>query len=911
MPLTINVFKASSRQRMNDRYILVFLLLIIFPVFESMGQSFTDQQKRQGYAVFGDQVTFIFDELLYEVNPERVYVTGEFRNWDGGTETSDWDLSKTGDQWLLTVSNPDYDVIRPSSKFKFRINDGQWMDPPAGVENVQGSDLVFLQGVVGKGLSAELVHERLIWADVVGVERPLNPGMYLIRDAQGNEISVGGVLPNESTSTLIVPSVPLDKKKVYFLEIPSLNLAAHASFDGWFRTTYSTKELGANIDDGFTVIRLFAPRAESVKLYLYKNRDDAVAFRMEDLAIDEDGVWEIAIPEDLHGIYYDFTVHGAVEPGNHFYESNPVHVNDPYARVSDDTWGKGRIWRRTTPATPLAKGIPDLEDVIAYEVHIQDFTGQLPLEDKYRGTFKGMSMPGLKNSRGEKIGFDYLLDLGINVVHLMPVQEYLHYPSEDWKASFENDAYMISQGVSEENYQWGYRTSFAMAVESRYRTKGTEPGTERDEFRDLVQAFHDQGIAVIIDIVPNHTAENMDGNEWYFNFNAIDKQYYYRTKNFNHIGAYGNEVKTENRPMTQRWLIDQCLYYINEFGIDGFRIDLAGQIDEQTLKALMEALGEDKIVYGEAWIGSNDPAYEENPDWDWYKEYSPITFFQDDSRNAFKGPVFELNNKLRDRGWPGGNFEERENVMKGLANTFPDDKTPLSGISYLDIHDNFALADQFGGDTFDGRFAVDQDEYKLAVTLLYTTLGPIVTHGGSEIMRSKASAPLMEVVKETKAGYKVYMHGYRDTYNHRTANEFVWEQVGQKPEGDNANDYANMLAYWKGMNAFRNSSFGEVFRIRTAVEEGYYQWILPEDNSQLGYIVDDKIMVLMNASQEEKTFTDVQVPAGEWKLIGTINEIDHIDGVDGPRSIRMLKEGSQINIEMEPTSLYIWINTRD
>ena len=911
MPHTINVFKAGFRQRMNTRYILLFLLLINFPVFESMGQSFTDLQKRQGYGVFGDQLFFIFDELIYEVNPERVFVTGEFRNWDGSTEARDWDLKKTGDHWVLTMSNPDYEVVRPNSKFKFRINEGQWMDPPAGVENVQGSDLVFLQGVVGKGLSAELVHERLIWADVVGIERPLDPAMYLIRDAQGNEIPVAGVLPNESTSTLIAPSVPLDKKRVYYLEIPSLNLTAHASFDGWFRTTFSTKELGANIDDGFTVIRLFAPRAESVKLYLYQDKDDAVAFRMEDLTVDEDGVWEISIPEDLHGIYYDFTVHGAVEPGNHFYESNPVHVNDPYARVSDDTWGKGRIWRRTIPATPLANGIPDLEDVIAYEVHIQDFTGQLPLEDAYRGTFRGMTMPGLTNSRGEKIGFDYLLDLGINVVHLMPVQEYLHYPNDDWKASFEHDAYMISQGVSEENYQWGYRTSFAMAVESRYRTKGTEPGTERDEFRDLVQAFHDEGIAVIIDIVPNHTAENMDGNEWYFNFNAIDKQYYYRTKNFNHIGAYGNEVKTENRPMTQRWLIDQCLYYINEFGIDGFRIDLAGQIDQQTLTALMNALGEDKIVYGEAWIGSNDPAYEENPDWDWYKEDSPITFFQDDSRNAFKGPVFELNNKLRDRGWPGGNFDERENVMKGLANAFPDDKTPLSGISYLDIHDNFALADQFGGDNFDGRLAVDQDEYKLAVTLLYTTLGPIVTHGGSEIMRSKASAPLMEVVKETNAGYKVYMHGYRDTYNHRTANEFVWEQVGQRPKDENANDYANMLAFWKGMNAFRNSSFGEIFRVREAVEEGYYKWILPEDKSQLGYIVNGKIMVLINASQEERMFSGIQVPSGEWTLIGTTDEINHVDGVDGPRSIKMLRGESQINIEMEPTSLYMWINTRD
>ena len=251
-----------------------------------------------------------------------------------------------------------------------------------------------------------------------------------------------------------------------------------------------------------------------------------------------------------------------------------------------------------------------------------------------------MVTPGLTNRKGEKIGFDYLIDLGINTVHLMPVQEYLHYPDEDWRASFEDDPYMISQGVNQENYQWGYRTSHAFAIESKYRTQGREPGSEREEFRDLVQAFHNQDIAVIIDIVPNHTAENMDGNEWYFNFNVLDKLYYYRTKDFKHIGAYGNEIKTENRPMVQRWLIDQCLHFIEEFGVDGFRIDLAGQIDQQTLKALKEAIGKDKIVYGEAWIASNDPNYEANPDWDWYKEDSPITFFQDDTRNAFKGPVF-------------------------------------------------------------------------------------------------------------------------------------------------------------------------------------------------------------------------------------------------------------------------------
>ncbi|MCE7990872.1 MAG: pullulanase [Roseivirga sp.] len=882
------------------------LLLFLFLLCAQFGfsQSYTGDQLKQGYADFGDNITFIFDERLYDLKPQKVVATGEFRNWDINMDTPEWTLKKSGDTWLLTFDNSDFSKIKPNTKFKYRINDGEWVDPYEGAPNASGGDLVFMQEIVLTGLKAELKANGVIWAEILG-ERPLLPAAYTITDAKGREIKVAGVLPNGASTTLITPAEPLDKKRVYFLEIPSLGLKSHASFDGWFRETFSTKELGANIDHGKTTVRLFAPRATMVKLYLYRGKDDTEAYKTVEMQEDADGVWEAFFSEDLHGTYYDFTVHGHDEPGNHFYETNPVHISDPYSRVSDNTWGKSRIWQRTTPATPLAGGIPAMQDIIPYEVHIQDFTDLLPVEDKYKGTFRGMMATGLKNRRGAKIGFDYLVDLGVNTIHLMPVQEYIHFPDDDWKASFQDDEYMISQGISEENYQWGYRTSHAMAVESKYRTKGGEPGTERDEFRDLVQAFHDKGIAVIIDIVPNHTAENMDGNSFFFHMNAIDKQYYYRTKDFEHIGAYGNEVKTEDRPMTQRWLIDQCQYYIKEFGIDGFRIDLAGQVDEQTLKVLKQTIGEDKIVYGEAWIGSNDPNFENNPDWDWYKEDSPITFFQDESRNAFKGPVFELNNPKTDRGWAGGKFTERSNVMKGLANKGKEDKTPLSGISYLDIHDNFALADQFGGDNFDGRTAVDQDNYKIAVALLYTTLGPIVTHGGSEIMRSKADAPLKEVVKKTNMGFTAYMHGYRDSYNHRAANRFKWETVGQKASRKNSNDYRNMYAFWQGMNRFRMSEAGEVFRVAEAVPEGYYDWITPAEESLLGYIVDGKVLVLLNAGESEGKF-DFELPDGNWKLIANTKAIDHIKGVKDKKGL-MNFIGGRYSLDMEATSLRIWV----
>jgi len=245
-------------------------------------------------------------------------------------------------------------------------------------------------------------------------------------------------------------------------------------------------------------------------------------------------------------------------------------------------------------------------------------------------------------------------------------------------------------------------------------------------------------------------------------------------------------------------------------------------------------------------------------------------------------------------------------VMKGLINHFPDDQTPLSGISYLDIHDNFALADQFGSEDFDGRFAVDQDLYKIAVTLLYTTMGPIVTHGGSEIMRSKAGAPLREVVKTTKVGFKTYMHGKRDTYNHRKANQFVWETVGAKPSKKNKNDYANMYAFWKGMNHFRKSAYGAVFRQSNRVSENYYQWLTPEEPHLLGYLVDEKILVLLNAGTEAATFETVDLPKGNWTLIANNQAVNIDQGVKSKDKDASLSGGiHDLNIRGE--GLKIWV----
>ena len=885
---------------------LTALLTLTLAVLPVRTQPLDDAILRQGYTHRSDTTYFVFDAGRYGVLPRRVVVTGAFRSWDANMDLPGWQLRPgPGGVWTLAVSNPGYRVIAPATPFKFRVDDGAWLDPPAEAPNVAGGNLVFLYGATPPDLKAEIQGPRAVVARLTGLSRPLDPAAYRLTTARGQEIPLAAVLPRTAGEALIVPAEDLDWRRVFYLEVPATDLRALVRRDPYFRRLYTDKPLGANLtEDGkATTFRLFAPRADAVELFLYLQPDQETPEAVIPMQRDADGVWETTQPGDHHGVYYDFAVHGPPDPGNFFFETHPVHASDPYARVNVGSFGKSRVWHAGMPAPPVRGGRPKMEDVVAYEVHVQDFTDLLPVDEALRGTFTAMVTPGLTNVRGEPVGFDHLKNLGINVVHLMPVQEFLHYPDDLWQDAFLDDPFAKAMGIDRENYQWGYRTTHAFAVETRYATAGADFGAQRDQFRDLVQAFHDAGIAVVIDVVPNHTGENMDGRDDLITFNILDRACYYRTDDgLNHIGPFGNEVKTEDRPMVQRWLLDQLRAFVDEFGVDGFRIDLAGQIDEQTLRWVKAHLPDDLILYGEPWIDASDPVVRKNPDWDWYKEDAPITFFQDAARDAFIGSPFRLADKTTDRGFAGGNAALREDAMRALANAYPEESASANqGINYLDIHDNWALADRFAVKDWNGTLGVEAGPYKIAAALLLTSAGPVVLHGGVELLRSKGAAPLEETQKSLSDGTVIHFKGRDDTYNLRAPNRFLWENAGRT---DGPNDYAGMTAYWQGLIAFRMSEAGRVFRT-AAVPEGHYRWILPPDEHLLGYVVGEKVLVLVNTSAEAQTFAGVTLPAGPWRLIGDGDRVDHRNGLEGPDAV--LSGGTPADLNLPPTSVKIWV----
>lgn len=747
----------------------------------------------------------------------------------------------------------------------------------------------------GPRLRAEVHGPAEIRFTLAGAEPPADAGAYVLLDGAGATLPVGEVRDAGAGEWVLAPRDPIDPRRVHHLEIPSLRVRALVRREPLFRSLRSDVPLGAVIapDGRSTRFAVFSPLADRIRLHLFTRADDApeAAAEVVEMERDDGGVWSARVRGDRHGWWYDFTVYGPADPGNAFFETHPSHVSDPYALVHDEASGRSRVWRDGPPPPPVAGGRPPMEDVVAYEVHVQDFGDLLPVPPEERGTFPAMVRPGLVNAHGETIGFDHLVDLGVNVVHLMPVQEFLHHPDEEWRRAFAADPFAHAMDIDGENYQWGYRTTHAFAVESRYRPLGAEPGTERDYFRGLVRAFHERGIAVIVDLVPNHTGEDMDDRHLLLHFNVLGLPYYYRTdEEFEHIGPFGNEVKSEDRPMVRRWILDQMRHWVDALGVDGFRIDLAGQIDKETLTHVRNELPDDLIVYGEPWIAPSDPDVRAHPAWAWYKADAPITFFQDDARNAFQGSPFDVD----DPGWAGGDAGAREAATRALENRYAEEPLATDGISYLDIHDNWALADRFAVADHDGRKGVRLEAVRIAAGLLLTSAGPVVIHGGTEMLRSKGLAPLEERVREM-GGAPIHFKGRADTYNVRAPNRFVWDDL--RP-GSAA---AAMRDYWRGLVRLRLSDEGSVFRV-ARVPEGHYRWILPADERLLGYVVGGRVLVLANDGAQEGTIA-FELPAGHWRQVVDRERVA-LDGVDGPRG--RLSGGPQ-EVVVPAGSFLVWV----
>ncbi len=502
--------------------------------------------------------------------------------------------------------------------------------------------------------------------------------------------------------------------------------------------------LGCIAAGGTTTFRLFAPRAHSVTLVLFERFDGDG--RELPMAAGPGGAWELTLKENLAGRWYGYRVAGPAEPGGMFDRS--VLVADPYSRavtVRNDwrlpaktlildtsfDWGDDR--------SPLAGSASDL---VIYECHVRDLTAHPSAGARHPGTFAGMAEKGITG------GLGHILSLGVNAVELLPVMKFgtIEMPYRDGSAR--SDQGRVNDWNPYARNHWGYMTSFFFAPETYYGTDGSvEPGAVCGadgravrELKEMVKALHREGIAVILDVVYNHTS-HYDFNP----FKYIDKQYYYRCDaagNFLEESGCGNDFHTA-RPMARRLITDSVEYWLREFRVDGLRFDLAAMIDEETCRAITAAAAGVRpgvALIAEPWGGGRH-----HPGWfselGWYS-------WNDRYRDRIKG-----RDPRQRSGFIFGGIGSAPDAAGALCGTpGPDDRPAPDGrfgLNYVESHDGYTLGDFIRISTGDavpspgGAGRLTQGQLALsrfAAIVLLTSPGPVMIHEGQEFARSKVIA---------------------------------------------------------------------------------------------------------------------------------------------------------------------------
>lgn len=495
---------------------------------------------------------------------------------------------------------------------------------------------------------------------------------------------------------------------------------------------YSGADLGLNYSSSSSSFRVWSPNAEAIELLFYKDGDASPSFRTINMDRSKDGTWFSQVTEDLNGIYYCFR---AKFKGKW---NNPVP--DPYAKAVGVNGKRAMVMdlKNSNPAgwqNDQINQIPlEPTDAIIYELHIRDASISPNSGIKNKGKYLGLAELGTKSPEGELTGLSHIKELGITHVHLLP---FFDYNSVDERKG------------APVQYNWGYDPLNYNAPEGSYSTDAYTPLTRIRELKQMIMAFHNQGIKVVFDAVYNHT-----GLTEHSYFNELVPGYYYRHKadgSLSDATACGNETASE-KPMMRKFMIESLKYWVKEFHIDGFRFDLMGVHDLETMNLISKELHELNpgiLLYGEGWTAGSSPlpdsqrALKKN-----VSDLHGIAVFSDDIRDGIKGSVFDI----KDRGFATGKPGMEETVKFGIVAALPHPQIdynqvnyskkpyatePSQVVTYAECHDNNTLWDKIELSCPDVDKGEREKMHKLALTIVLTSQGIPFLHAGTEFFRTK------------------------------------------------------------------------------------------------------------------------------------------------------------------------------
>ncbi|MBS1918687.1 MAG: type I pullulanase [Bacteroidetes bacterium] len=494
---------------------------------------------------------------------------------------------------------------------------------------------------------------------------------------------------------------------------------------------YNGTDLGLTYTPFESKFRIWAPTAEKAQLLFYDDGEKGVQTGLENMEKSAGGTWVKIIKEDLLGKFYTFRVMIDGKWMNDVPDpyTKAVGVNGKRAMVinldktNPDNWEKDK--------SPLLK---KATDAIIYELHVRDASIDENSGIKNKGKFLGLTEAGTKNDEGLSTGLDHLKELGVTDIHLLPC--------------FDFNSVDETQ-LDKPQYNWGYDPLNYNVPEGSYSTNPYDGMTRIKEFKELVQSFHKNGLRVIMDVVYNHTA--LTENSY---FNQLVPGYYYRQTadgKFSNATACGNEIASE-RPMVRKFILESVKYWVQQYHVDGFRFDLMGVMDIQTMNLISKELHRMKpgiLLYGEGWTSGDSPfpdslrALKKNA----YR-LDRIAVFSDDIRDAIKGSVFDLS----DRGFVSGKPGMEPSIHFGVVasckhsqvdyskvnySKAPYAAGPFNTITYCECHDNNTLWDKLALSATNASESERREMQKLSLAIILTSQGISFLHAGTEFLRSK------------------------------------------------------------------------------------------------------------------------------------------------------------------------------
>lgn len=481
----------------------------------------------------------------------------------------------------------------------------------------------------------------------------------------------------------------------------------------WFDQHYTdlTTKLGTDYEHSATTFSIWAPTATSVKLNL-DNRDFL-------LNRHKSGLWQLKMDGDWHGFAYDYKV---------IVNGQTTRLNDPYAKAMLANSEKSVIIdpARTDPPNFNKRNRPklqNLQDAIIYELHVRDATNQEESGVVNRGKYLGLTETATTTKNGFSTALTYMKELGCTHVQLLPI----------------NDFARVDETSPNDDYNWGYDPLYFQVPEGSYSLTPNDPVARIIECKKMIQAFHQAEIAVILDVVYNHVFIMEESP-----FEKLVPGYYFRYHSDGSLSngtGVGNDFATE-RAMARKFILDTIEFWLNDYHVDGFRFDLMGAIDIETMNQIHERCKEESVpimLLGEGWDLPTALASEKKATSMHSNQLTGLKFFNDYFRDSLKGQLFNKH----DPGYVNGQgrfIERLPHLVSGT--TLEEFGAPFVSevnqtINYVECHDNHTLWDRL-------LLSNDQDSdltrkkmHQLASGITLLSQGIPFIHAGQEWFRTK------------------------------------------------------------------------------------------------------------------------------------------------------------------------------